>query len=337
MGVASSSKVVTSSEGCARPELVQPGDREWVTVIQGIVHISAWYEEIGTPKIWKLSVSENGWTNSQLGFEWLQHFDAHTKARKVGGYRLLIMDGHESHLSQKFKDYCLKNNIITLCMPPHSWHILQPLDLVCFSPLKRKYLQCVQGLARRRVFHVDKEGFLPAFRDAFFDVFNVGICQKAFEAAGLVHTNSQEVLDRLQVHFRTPSPPLAPATQWESRTPSNTHEFGFQSKLVSDSFTRSPIAAQQGFAQLVKGAEMMLHENALMSSRITEFEEQLEIITRRKARKVKRIQHRGTMEYGAASVQVAAELSSAAQRSKNGRGTLWSKSGVKYSRTRLPV
>ena len=36
MGVASSLKIVTSSEGCAQPELVQPGDREWATVIQEI-------------------------------------------------------------------------------------------------------------------------------------------------------------------------------------------------------------------------------------------------------------------------------------------------------------
>ena len=65
----------------------------------------------------------------------------------------------------------------------------------------------------------------------------------------------------------------------------------------------------------------MLHENVLMSSRITELEEQLEIMTRRKARKRKRIQHGGTMEYGAASAQVTAESSPAAQRSKNSRGS----------------
>jgi hypothetical protein len=84
-------------------------------------------------------VLENGWTNNALGLEWLKHFDAHTKARQVGGYQLLILDGHESHLNQDFKDYCLEHKILTLCMPPHSSHILQPLDVVCFSPLKRKY------------------------------------------------------------------------------------------------------------------------------------------------------------------------------------------------------
>jgi hypothetical protein len=66
MGVIGSMKVVTGAERRARPELVQPGDREWVTVIQSIcaagyaippfiiykgrVHISAWYEEASIPR-----------------------------------------------------------------------------------------------------------------------------------------------------------------------------------------------------------------------------------------------------------------------------------------------
>jgi hypothetical protein len=66
MGVIGSMKVVTGAERRARPELVQPGDREWVTVVQSIcaagyatppfiiykgrVHISAWYEETSIPR-----------------------------------------------------------------------------------------------------------------------------------------------------------------------------------------------------------------------------------------------------------------------------------------------
>ena len=66
MGVIGSMKVVTGSERRTRPDLVQPGDREWVTVIQSIcaaghatppfiiykgrVHISAWYKETSIPR-----------------------------------------------------------------------------------------------------------------------------------------------------------------------------------------------------------------------------------------------------------------------------------------------
>ena len=115
MGIIGSMKVVTGSERCTRPTLTQPGDREWVMVIQSIcaaghatppfiiykgrVHISAWYKETLIPHNWKLSVSENGWTNNVLSLKWLKHFNVHTKAHQVGAYRLLILDGHESHLN----------------------------------------------------------------------------------------------------------------------------------------------------------------------------------------------------------------------------------------------
>jgi hypothetical protein len=120
-------KVVTGAERRTRPELVQPGDREWVTVIQSIcaagytippfiiykgrVHISAWYEEADIPYDWKLSVSETGCTNNVLGLKWLKHFDKCTEARQVGRHRLLIFDGHESHLNQNVLDVCVANTV----------------------------------------------------------------------------------------------------------------------------------------------------------------------------------------------------------------------------------
>ena len=336
MGVIGSMKVVTGSERRTKPTLTQPGDREWVTVIQSIcanryatppfiiykgrVHISAWYEEVDIPHDWKISVSENGWTNNALGLEWLKHFDKHTTTRQVGSYRLLILDGHESHLNQDFKDYCLARRILTLCMPSHSSHILQPLDVVCFSPLKVKYSQRVRDLARRRVFHINKEGFLPAFRDAFFDVFTYDNCQKAFLAAGLVPIDAQVVIDRLDVRLRTPPEAPLPETPWQSKTPSNTHEFGSQSRLVRELFVRSPATAQEGFARLIKGAEEMLHTNTLMEARVRELEEQLAAITKRKLRKRKRIQTGGTIEYGVGASHEANSTQGEAKSSRKARG-----------------
>jgi hypothetical protein len=153
-------------------------------------------------------VLENGWTNNALGLEWLKHFDMHTKAGQVGAYRLLILDSYKSHLNYNFKDYCLEYKILTLCMLAHLSHILQPLDIVCFLPLKRKYLERVRDLARKRVFYVNKEGFLPAFKDVFSAVFTEENCRKAFKASGLVPINAQVVLDRLKVQLCTPLAPL---------------------------------------------------------------------------------------------------------------------------------
>ena len=138
MGVAATSKVVTSSDTIGRATVVQPGNREWTTAIEGInaagwaippfiilagkVHQSNWYREL--PADWVIAVSDNGWTTDELGFEWIKHFNTHTESRTKGAYRLLILDGHSSHATPEFDQYCTANKIITLCMPTHTSHLL---------------------------------------------------------------------------------------------------------------------------------------------------------------------------------------------------------------------
>jgi len=92
----------------------------------------------------------------------VKHFNRHTAARTAGTHRLLILDGHSSHATPEFDQYCAKNKIITLCMPPHTSHLLQPLDVSCFSPLKRAYGREIEELARQGVYHIDKIDFLTA-------------------------------------------------------------------------------------------------------------------------------------------------------------------------------
>jgi len=42
-------------------------------------------------------MSDNGWANDNLGFEWLQDmFEKHTASQTAGRYRLLILDGHST-------------------------------------------------------------------------------------------------------------------------------------------------------------------------------------------------------------------------------------------------
>ena len=65
----------------------------------------------------------------------------------------------------------------------------------------------------------------------------------------------------------------------------------------------------------------MLHQNALLAARNRELEEQLAEMSKRKSRKRKRIQQGGTMEYGTAAAQVAAEASAAPQQLKKARGS----------------
>ena len=81
----------------------------------------------------------------------------------MGSYRLLIIDGHESHQSLEFQNLCEESKIIALYMPPHASHILQPLNVRCFAPLKQAYKKEIKSLADSHITHVDKKAFLATF------------------------------------------------------------------------------------------------------------------------------------------------------------------------------
>ena len=48
---------------------------------------------------------------------------------------VLIFDGHHSHISLELIELAKNNNIHLLCLPPHSTHLLQPLDVSVFGPV----------------------------------------------------------------------------------------------------------------------------------------------------------------------------------------------------------
>jgi hypothetical protein len=281
IGVAATSKVVTSSNTVGRAIDIQPGNREWVTAIEAInaagwalppfvilagkLHQAAWYQSL--PADWVIALSDNGWTTDQLGYAWIQHFNTHTEARTQGVYRLLILDGHSSHATPEFDLYCTEHKIITLCMPPHSSHRLQPLDVSCYSPLKRQYGHEVSELARQGIYHVDKEEFLDIYtrvRPAIFSSQN--ICS-GFLATGLILYDPDRVLSSLPA-IKTPSPPPASsAPTWTSETPHNTAQLEQQAKLIRELLQRSSQSpTSQAVNQLIKGCQLAINSAVLLAT-----------------------------------------------------------------------
>jgi hypothetical protein len=62
-------------------------------------------------------------------------------------------------------------------MPPYSSYLLQPLDVSCFSPLKRAYSREIKALIRNYINYITKLKFLPAFKVAFKRLFtSANIC-----------------------------------------------------------------------------------------------------------------------------------------------------------------
>lgn len=220
-----------------------------------------------------VAVSDNGWTTDELGFAWLQHFNSHTETRTTGTYRLLILDGHSSHATPEFDKYCAENKIITLCMPPHTSHLLQPLDVGCFSPLKRAYGRQVNELARQSVFHIDKEEFLQIYPGIKRTVLTEQNIQAGFRATGLVPFCPDRVLSSLTV-VRTPSPPATAAAAeaaWTAETPRTIDQLEKQARLVKDLLQRpSQSPSSRAVKQLVKSCQIAMHSAVLLAQEVTE-------------------------------------------------------------------
>lgn len=97
-------------------------------------------------------------------------------------------------------------------MPPHSYRLLQPLDVGCFSPLKRAYGDAISVLARNRIHHISKETFLSAFKKTYYKAITLENICGGFRGAGLIAHDYHVVLSQLNVVLRTPTPPAQETT-----------------------------------------------------------------------------------------------------------------------------
>jgi DDE superfamily endonuclease len=61
----------------------------------------------------------------------------------AGQFRLLLLDGFSAHIEYDFVEFALYNHIILFTLPPHLTHFLQPLNVVCFQPLKHYYKEAI--------------------------------------------------------------------------------------------------------------------------------------------------------------------------------------------------
>ena len=172
-------------------------------------------------------------------------------------------------------------------MPAHSSHLLQPLDVGCFSVLKQSYGRLVEQFISRSINHIDKHEFLPLYRQARQEALHQNNIQAGFAATGLVPYSPDRVLAQLHTEYQTPSPQRSPQsnTSWAAETPHNIAELQQQAALLRRYLkqrTHSPPSpTEQALSQLVKGCEMAMSSAVLLTSE----NEKLRVENQRQKRK----------------------------------------------------
>lgn len=226
LGVQGSLRVMCPKK--EKPVVVQDGNRTWVSIIEGVSAAGAllppliifkakmlqnsWEEAMTKTECnGVITFSDNGWTNNELGFLWFEKiFEPYTRQRMKGKKRMIILDGHGSHLSSDVIQFCIDHEIIPLCFPPHTTHHLQPLDVGLFQPLSTKYKVNLQAATRNSYgYTVNKPEFIEIFAQSRREALTPTNITSAWRKAGLIPLDPSIVLDKLA---RPATPPENSAT-----------------------------------------------------------------------------------------------------------------------------
>ena len=116
---------------------------------------------------------------------------------------LILFDGHKSHVNLALQEWGRENNVIFFVLPPHTSHLLQPLDVGCFAPLKAVYYrECQIYLGQNPGTVINKYVVGELSSKAFIKAMTPNNLTSAFQKSGLYPFNKDSV----------PSFQLAPST-----------------------------------------------------------------------------------------------------------------------------
>lgn len=172
----------------------------------------------GGPPGARYQTSPSGWMESLLFFDWFKTmFVPHVATQP--GHKLLIFDGHNSHISLAVVNCALANNISIVCLPPHSSHCLQPLDKGVFGPAKTQWRSILQEFYKRtRQANVDKATFPSLIKLLYERAFKPIHAISGFRACGIYPLDPSSI-DPKYVALSEPhiAPPLS--TEESQATP----------------------------------------------------------------------------------------------------------------------
>ena len=274
---------------------LQTGNRDWITVIACICQDGTWqppaiiFQGHGNLQTsWLqdfdskrhncyMTSTPSGFTNEQLAMEWLTKiWDPATREKANDGkaWRLIWLDGHNSHVSLPFLEWCANNRVIIAVFPPHSTHRLQPLDVSLFGPLAIFYSQELENWLQTTggSFNSNQRDFLGLFWPAFVKAFSRKNILSGWARTGLAPFKPDVVIDQIK-------PPSRPASSKSSSSSAlSASDWRKMRRLIREE------AADVVNEKLLLSFERVSAENALLKHQLNQANEKIEIQKKRAPR-----------------------------------------------------
>jgi hypothetical protein len=156
-----------------------------------------------------IDVTPNGYITDETFYDWLvEKFDVCSKMRQVGEYRLLLLDGHTTHITIEVVEFCREEKILPFLTPPHLTHLVQPLDVGVFGPWKKYYTDAIDASFQSGCWKFDKMELLSVLDGFRKKTFKGSSIRSAWEKAGLFPFHPERVIELLKERVAPQTPPL---------------------------------------------------------------------------------------------------------------------------------
>lgn len=100
---------------------------------------------------------------------------------------IVFIDGHSSHFSFDLSNFCEEKKIVMIALYPNSTHIIQPMDVAVFGPLKKQWRAAVHDWKfKQNSFNtLTKEQFVFLLQDVIQKTVKPEHLKSGFESCGL--------------------------------------------------------------------------------------------------------------------------------------------------------
>ncbi len=146
-----------------------------------------------------LATTEFKYSNDEKIFDWLKHFDFHSRKTQVEAHRLLIMNNYESHLTYEFLQYVDFHNIVIFILFSHSTHVTQSLNVRIFQLMKHYHSKVIDETIWLESTSFNKQNFLAFFISLRVKIFTESNIRLTFKQTELVSYSSKVMLKKMKV------------------------------------------------------------------------------------------------------------------------------------------
>ncbi len=171
----------------------------FMLIILEINILNKWMQKNDLDHDLLLATTEFEYSNDEKIFDWLKHFDFHSRKTQVEAHRLLIMNNYESHLIYEFLQYVdLYNNVI-FTLSSHSTHLTQSLNVEIFQLMKHYHSKMIDETIRLESTSFNKQNFLAFFISLRVKIFTESNTRSTFKQTELVSYSSKVILKKMRV------------------------------------------------------------------------------------------------------------------------------------------